>query len=49
VKRDLPNGDSFIGRVNIPQAKSLTHDKPTNSQFEYVEPSYACWHELLRL
>ncbi|WP_457749813.1 hypothetical protein [Sulfurimonas sp.] len=42
MKRDLSNGGSFIGRVNIPQTKSPTHDKPTNSQFEYVEPSYAC-------
>jgi len=49
VKRKLSNGDSFIGRVNMPQAKSSTHENFTSSQFEYVEPSYVCWHELLRL
>jgi len=42
VKRELSDGDSFIGRVNIPQTKSSAHDNPTYSQFEYVEPSYTC-------
>ncbi|WP_346389719.1 hypothetical protein [Sulfurimonas sp. NWX367] len=42
MKRGLPDGGNFIGRVNIPQAKPPTHDNPTDSQVEYVEPAYMC-------
>jgi len=49
VKRGLSDGDNLIGRVNVPQARPSTHDSSTSSQYEYVEPSYTCWHVLLRL
>jgi len=48
VKRGVSNGGNLIGRVNIPQARPPTHDTPTGSQVDYVEPAYMCWHALLR-
>lgn len=48
VKRDRLRRQ-FLGRVNVPQTKPPTHDKPTCSQYEYVEPSCMCWHEPSRL